>query len=185
MLRRRLGDEAGVGLVELLVAMVILAIIGGVVTNSVITGMQATRRGQARVYAVSDVQKGLERLTREVRAADPVDYIAAGRLRAEVYRDGARYRYTYEVSGGDLRELRERYDSGTWVTVSDQVLVADITNAGVFSYAAADGSALTGLPLDDTDAELTSLVEVTATIVRSLPEQDPVTVTTAVTLRND
>ena len=109
MLRRlqdRSGKEDGFTLVELLVVVMLLSVIGGLVGTSLVTGMRVTSATQSRYDAIHDLQKGVDRLARELRAADPIWYPAPssgipGEASAamEIYRDPPaftiRERFTY------------------------------------------------------------------------------------------
>jgi type II secretory pathway pseudopilin PulG len=207
MLKRRDGfgsDEAGVTLVELLVVVLLLGVVGGTVTASVITSFQASRRGEARVMALNDLQRGIERVGRELRAAEellvepgtePSDEIGA-----EVIRDGQRitYRY-YLVPLGDGAELREdvtrRTLSGDLISQRDGLFIADIANletgSSLFTYFVTDPVTR---QLDEIDCEGLSDVaceqrhatatQIQLTLEKFLPEQPPIQVETVVNIRS-
>lgn len=106
-IRPRLADEDGITLVELLVVMVLMTLIGGAVLSSLVSGMKATASTQTRYDALADLQKSVGRMTRELRAADPLILTAnpavlhpstPERAVVEIYRDAtfsAKLRYTY------------------------------------------------------------------------------------------
>lgn len=87
-LRRPGHAEAGYTLIELLVVLVILGIIGTIVTSTIVNSMQATRREQDRVFTVATAQTALERLSRDVRTADPLVAANLNDVTMLVYRDG-------------------------------------------------------------------------------------------------
>jgi len=175
----RVRAEGGYSLPELLIVMVLLGVIGSVVTNSVVQGMQSTRRAQDRVAALTDLEKSVARIGRELRAACPVRTSTPTQVTVDSERQDTlwRYRYTLDTATQQLSEQRQRYDtaSATWVTVADAPLISDATNTAAFSYV-------------DTDNQATNdpsrVVGLGVTITRDLPEQDDITVTTRLSARN-
>lgn len=175
----RLRSEGGYSLPELLVVMVLLGIIGSIVTNSVVAGMQTTRRAQARVVALTDLEKSVARIGRELRAACPVRTSTPTQVTVDSERADTlwRYRYTLNTTTQQLSEQRQRYDtaSATWVTVVDAPLISDVTNTTAFSYVDTENQAT---------SDPTRVVGLGVTITRDLPEQDAITVSTRLTARN-
>ncbi|MDP9406284.1 MAG: hypothetical protein M3O86_06760 [Actinomycetota bacterium] len=183
--RRRFADERGLGLVEVLVAVTLLVVVAGVVADGVITGFVSTRRGQDRVEALTDVQKVVERMSRELRSACPVRVAEPHRVVVDGYRQGQRLRFEYTLPAGSdvLNEKRQRFDpaTGAWVTLSDKPFAPAITNRtatptlATFSY------------YDETNAATTNPVEAVRlgiALRRQLPEQKPIRVETIVNARN-
>src|SRR5688572_15198620 len=72
MLRKRLRDEDGVSLVELLVVILLMAVIGGAGTTTLVRSMQVSAKTQTRFDALADLQRSVDRMTRELRAAAPL-----------------------------------------------------------------------------------------------------------------
>jgi prepilin-type N-terminal cleavage/methylation domain-containing protein len=204
MLRRLRADQTGVTLVELLVVIIILGVVGGVAMSGIVSGLHATRRGEARVAALNDLQKGIERVGRELRAAeelrfesgsDPADVVIA-----QIVRGGERLRFRYYLAelpdgSAELREdVRRETLSGTLVGTSDGLFIADIANnetdTPLFSYFTAHPvtGELDAIDCDTTQSaclqEHATATQVKLTLERLLPEQDPIRVETVLNIRS-
>lgn len=210
--RRRLHDvliqdQRGFSLVELLVVIVLLGAVGAVVTASIVSGTQSLTKGHARIDALNDLQKGLDRIGRELRAADPLvldpgrDY--ANKLGAEVTRDGRQLRYTYYLvttaAGTELQQDIEVLDSsGAVVSSETGLFITSIANPSMsppvpmFRYYDGAGAEISCDDLDTTtgagqsacrDRHLTA-AQVRFTIARELPRQEPIVLQSVVNVRN-
>ncbi|MGI8876778.1 MAG: prepilin-type N-terminal cleavage/methylation domain-containing protein [Egibacteraceae bacterium] len=186
MLSDRVRSEGGATLVELLVVMVLLSIVGGVVTTGLVSGMQAQRRAQARIDALSELQRAMERTTRELRGADPVISVGGDTVTVHVPAlDGSCAEVTYLRSGTVLREQRASTAPGAGCAAfgapTERNQLSNLANAtvspvvAVFTYADAGGSPVTD-PVD--------VRRIAVTLLRDLPEQDPVRLESTVTIRN-
>ncbi|CAN5323052.1 hypothetical protein BH20ACT9_BH20ACT9_19620 [soil metagenome] len=174
--RARLQGADGITIVELLVVMVVFGVVGSLVASGVIQGLQSSRLAQARVEALADVQKGVGRMSRELRAACPVRTATATQVVVDVRRAGGvdRYGYTLDDAADELRY--EVYEPATaLVPTSDGVLMREVVNTAPFTAYDSDGNVTTD-PKRVT--RLGILVE------RDLPEQDAITVQTDVSARN-
>jgi prepilin-type N-terminal cleavage/methylation domain-containing protein len=204
--RRHPSTEGGFTLIELLVVVIILGVIGSIVTSSVISALVSTRRGEQRVHALNDLQRGIERVGRELRAADPL-VLEPGMdpsegVGAEIIRDGQRIEYRYYLIEADERvELREdvvrRSLNGQLINQQQGLFIADIANletdTPLFTYFYTDPATR---QLREVDCEADGLTEsqclqrhTTATQVRLtleklLPEQPPIQVETVVNIRS-
>jgi prepilin-type N-terminal cleavage/methylation domain-containing protein len=172
--------EAGFTLVELLVVLLLVGVVGSIVTSGLITAMTSTRQTQARIDAMAELQRGAERISRELRAACPIiGTLDPHAVTAAIRRDGERLRHTYQfdIGTGILSQDVTRYDAGSWTTtVSGRPLVQDLVNAdATFTYLDIDGETAV-LPRDVRTVRLT--------MRRDLPEQGPIEVETLVSLRN-
>lgn len=171
-------EDDGFTLIELLIVVVLLSVVGGIVTAGLMGAMESTRQTQDRTEAMAELQRGAERVSRELRAACPiVGTLQADHVEAEIYRDGERWRHTYRLDAAttSLQQDVERYDVPDWVAVfSDRVLINDV-DAVEFVY------------LDDDGATVTMASDVRAVELRfrrDLAEQPPVEISTLVSLRN-
>jgi prepilin-type N-terminal cleavage/methylation domain-containing protein len=71
-LRRRLGAQDGFSLVELLVVMAVFGIVAAIATGSVVQSLRVHREQSERVEQLNRTRVALERVTREIRGANPV-----------------------------------------------------------------------------------------------------------------
>jgi type II secretory pathway pseudopilin PulG len=204
--RSRQDAEAGYSLVELLVVMLMLSVIGGFVTTSVVTGMRTAQATEARTYALADIHRGLERVGRELRAANPIDLDVAGdyagSLGATVVRDGHRVEFRYYLQAQDdgrtdLLEDVQRTDLETGVTEAQNGLfIADIANRDsgtpLFTYFETDDVSkelrqvdCTLLDVDECRQAHQGATQITLTLEKYIEGQDDVIVVeTTVNVRN-
>lgn len=94
--------EGGFTLVELLVAIAVSAVVTGVVAGVVVNAAQTQRRQVAQVDALNAAKVAFERVTRDVRAADPLRVAEPDRVRMDVERDGRARTVTYRLADGRL-----------------------------------------------------------------------------------
>lgn len=186
-IRTAASDESGFTLVELLVVMALMLVVGGVVLNGIVSGLRASERGRQRVVALTDLERAVERMARDLRFADPVDAASATSMTVNVLRDNAgaqvRHRVTYTVAGGAISESRAVYNppsAAAPASTTTRTVIDDLDAATtVFSFAKADGQAWNA----GTDA-LSDLAEIQLDLRRELPDQDPIQVETSVFVRN-
>jgi type II secretory pathway pseudopilin PulG len=194
--------EAGITLVEMLVAIVLFAIVGTMVTNGLVRGMQATRQTQDRVTALADLQKGTERMGRELRAGVPVEVtggLGGFTATVDVRRQSKRYRHAYQVldagvgAGGQpvgrldvTVSVFDPSSSTTPVSVTTTTLLRDLVNrpsdpsTAPFTYyrrGSTTPEVAPALPFATID-------RVEVALQRRLPEQGPIALRSAITIRN-
>lgn len=136
---QRLRGEEGVTLVELLTAIAISVVVMGFITGTVISALQSERRQRAQVAALNDAKLAFERVTRDIRGADPLRTAALDRISLDVKVANASTRtVTYERTGNSLVATEA-------ATGQARTLVADLA-AGqpLFLFHLADGSTATG-----------------------------------------
>ena len=206
MLSARRGREGGFTLVELLVVLVIFGVIGGFVTATIVSALQTSRRAEARIHALNDLQRGIERVGRELRAASPL-FLHEGQAFAEgvgaqVVRGGERILYEYYlIDTGDSVELREdvtrRTLDGDLISEQEGLFIADIANletgTPLFTYFITDPDTgeireldcvAEGLLATDCLNKHLTATQIRLTLEKLLPEAEPIRVETVVNIRN-
>lgn len=173
------GSDRGFSLVETLVVVLLLGVVGAAVTSVVIAHLHTMRSVEESTRAADDVRLAVERVGRELRAAEQVLPPAAGQTPSTVLRfwvdgdaDGARAageEVAYSlVPTGDRVELQR----STSLAPTPTVVVRNLTPASRFDY-------------DDATPTAARLVTVTAE-ADAAPGRDaaPVRMQTSVRLRN-
>ncbi len=186
------GNQAGFTLVELLITMTLLLVVGGIVTSGVTQALATSRRGQARVYALADLETAGQRVTRELRAAIDFDQATGDAVTVDVLRNGGREKHAFAVTtsaGGErqlshTRSIYATVDAATPTSSSTRVLIGEVDAAWVaanpvFTYERADGS-----PWVASAHAVEEIARAQVTLVRDLPEQGNIQVQTAVYVRN-
>ena len=138
---RRLRGEDGVTLVELLTTMALAVVVLGVFVGTIVDASGSSRRQTTRVGALNDSKLAFERVTRDIRRADPLQAAELDRIRLDVRDSGGSVRtVSYERAGDSLISI----DAGTGQTRS---LVGDLASGQpLFVFHLADGSTATGQP---------------------------------------
>ena len=105
-------DERGFTLVEVLVAIVIAGIVGGLTVGVVARSAEQERSTTSHVTTLNEGKTALERMTRDIRAADPVLEAEPDEV-AVVVRDGSSIRWRrWHASDGVLTVEEQRFDPG-------------------------------------------------------------------------
>lgn len=172
------AHEAGASLVELLVVLVLVSVVGTIAVNGLVTAMRVSRQTEARVQAAAELQRATERITRDVRAACPMEVLAADELVGVVHPDtGAARRaiYRYDAATQTLVSATA-VATGPIVPTGEMVVMTDVEPDGaLFTYLDAAGDPVTAAA---------DVRTVRVALRRDLPEQDPVEIETTVALRN-
>lgn len=175
-----LGDDEGLTLVELLVVMVLLAIVGTIIASSIVSGLRADAHARDRIESLEDVQIALERVSRDIRASDPILLAEPNEVMFRVLRDDVCVRITYELDGADLVTSQERFEADCETTIGTgqegTVLRNLDTATDLFSY--------TDEAQDPTDSA-SEIAFVEITFIKGFDLGDnPIEVRTKVGLRN-
>jgi type II secretory pathway pseudopilin PulG len=91
--------------IELMVVIVLMGVIGGAVTNSVVGGMRTSRVLQERTEALAQLEITAGRMARQLRAAAPVEAVTVGAgeaIQVRTFGQGTCVRHTYRVEGSQL-----------------------------------------------------------------------------------
>lgn len=136
---RRLGQQDGASLVELLTALAVSAVVLAFVTGTVIHALRSQDRQVSRVEALNEVKVAFERTTRDIRAADPLRLAGNDRVDLDVDTGtGTTRTVTYEHAGDEL--IVTDAASG-----QPRTMVGDLVSGlRVFQYHLVDGSTATG-----------------------------------------
>ena len=143
-LGRRLRADEGFTLVELLTTMAISSVVVAFVTGTVIHALRTQDRQVDQVAALNDTKLAFERVTRDIRRADPLRVVALDRIRLDVLEaGGVRRTLTYQRSGDALAVTDD-------ATAQTRTLVAGLVpGPPLFLYHLDDGTTVTGeQPLD-------------------------------------
>ncbi|HWH31480.1 MAG TPA: type II secretion system protein [Egibacteraceae bacterium] len=169
-------DERGFTVVEVLVTMSITVVVGALVVTSLIQGSRSTVAAQDRSEGIAELQLALERLSRELRAADPLTAAEADSVELEITRDGQVRRIAYAVTGRELVESRTVGAATTSTVLAQEVDVLALT------YYDDDGDVIAA-PVPT--AGLDDVHRAVIRIERFIPGSgEPIEVQTTVYLRN-
>ena len=137
--RRRLTGDDGVTLVELLTVMVVSGVVLAMVGGTIAHALQAARRQTAQVGALNDSKLAFERVTRDIRGADPLRVAALDRIRLDVRAaDGTVRTVGYERAADRLVAIEAS-------TGESRALVGDLAvGQPLFLFHMVDGSTVTG-----------------------------------------
>lgn len=193
-------EDSGFTTIELLVAMIITTVIGGVVTSGIVASMQVTRRDTNRQTAVEREQQYVERISRDLRIADPLRLANPQDITVDTFPSSKCVRIRYVFQNGLLQSQRLTYNnpaacnsypatvtangnSGLFTLLPN--LVTTGSNASQFTYyndAVASGTNSQFLPTTSTAGLVT---RVTLTLTKLLAEGQPSSsIVTDVELRN-
>ncbi|HVU74539.1 MAG TPA: prepilin-type N-terminal cleavage/methylation domain-containing protein [Mycobacteriales bacterium] len=140
--------DGGFSLVELLVAMLLFTLIGGVITNQTIHAMKQSDAQTRRAAVLSQERNALDRLGRDLRTAGYPILAAQDSSITVAYTAGTLRRqitWAATVSGGATQLTVDETDTNTSnnssTTKQRNVVIAKLQpGAKLFTYYAADGS---------------------------------------------
>lgn len=190
MIRRRLaaaGDE-GFTLIELLVVCTLTVVVGAIAANAMITGMATTQRQSSRTEALNEVKKTFERVTRDVRGANPLITAQGDELKVREEHDGIRRTTRYYLDGDHLVSFVERSNISTGASLGDStsVVLRDIdvpADHQIFRYFDSSGDELEANAGGYYSTGATAIVELDLS-VHLARSDDTVDLSERITLRN-
>jgi prepilin-type N-terminal cleavage/methylation domain-containing protein len=172
-------DQRGFTLIELMVVITLTTLIGGMVLSAVIQTFQTQRRHVAQLEVMNDAKLTLERVGRELRAADPLQVGEASRAEVQISRGGTPQVFSFQLepSAGGTQRLRLCNSAlGTCGAATGRIVLDGIVpTAGyrLFRYYDAAGTEITAASL--TSDELERVVRVRLHLRAGLPGGTAVT----------
>jgi prepilin-type N-terminal cleavage/methylation domain-containing protein len=166
-------DERGVTMVELLVVILLLGVIGSVAMSTISTSLRVQHEQVSHLAALNDLKTAFERMTRDIRAADPLVSATSGQIVSRVCRPTGYVDRTYHVdAGGRLRGP------------ANEVLASGLAyppNSKLFTFTADNGAELN----PETDPSVMNRIKfVTVRVRRPLPHNATIDLTNRVAIRN-
>jgi prepilin-type N-terminal cleavage/methylation domain-containing protein len=168
-MKRRLSDERGFTLVELLIVMVLMGIIMVGVVDVFVSGTRAGADANARLGAQQNTRVALDRLEHEARCATSATLLSSGagvKLTLPSQCSNATGTVSWCVTGGILK----RYPGAACSGAGAVIFVRNITSATPFSLVTGSGD----LPR----------LAITITSDETRSAADAATLTDSITLRN-
>ena len=188
----RAAQDEGFTLVELLVSIVLLGVVGAVVTAGIVTAMKTTRQDELRGDGSAKLRIAVERVSQDVRAADPLRIALPQGLVVDEDRIGKCVRSSYQVASGLLQTQRTTYDSmatcaATPVTALPTsgwtTLLTQVDAVSTFIYYNDNSSS--GTAVVPTPATIPALTRVGVYLQQNQREKrGPVSLSVAIDLRN-
>ena len=204
-------SESGFSVLELLIVMALLGIVMSVVGAGLISMTETTRSTEERSFADTELRNALERIARDLRAANPIDVQSpvslydtqvafevfcstvggtcdSDNLRQMVYRVNAN---VLEVSagGGAFQPLLEPDSGSSLPLTSRQFAVVNSATEPVFTYLDIDGDVIpTGGASPASPERFRDCTRAVRIHIKMITEPGntlaPADITTTVTLRN-
>lgn len=177
------NDDRGFSLVELLVGIAITAVLGGAVVGSVVRTLQVSADATVRVDAMTSLQQAHERMTRNIRAADPVGSASPTDLNLTVWDSPNQRRViSYALVGDTVEQTVATFISptaSTPSTVGTSVVIDGLVQGAepLFTYATSDGTTWNGVAPED-------ITRVSITLVAGSGDGTTIPLTTSVFIRN-
>lgn len=152
----RPADDRGVTVVELLVAIVLSLVVLGVAAGTIVQGLKTQRREVAQVAALNSTRTAFERLTRDLRNANPLHSATATSATMTSTVDGRERTVTYRLAAGRVLVDEGTVDAATGTVLADpqeRQLIAGVeppAGQGMFRWFGPDGVELPS-PVDPED----------------------------------
>jgi prepilin-type N-terminal cleavage/methylation domain-containing protein len=150
---RTRGDaQAGFTMIELLVAMLLMSIIGGILTSAMVNSMKVTRVQDDATRTLIDAKVAMERITREIRGANALTVCQPRTMSFTMTTGTTRTAITFTVQAANATSSEIAEDvtttdltTNTSTTTHKKVLggLAIGVSDAVFTYSDAAGNPLT------------------------------------------
>ena len=134
------GDDSGLTLVELLIAILLSSVVGAIMTTAIVESFTRQSEIDARAQAITTVRQALERTMREIRGANPLDAVGGNHLALrEQSANGDVRALTYSIvgTGSDSSLVLDEVDTpaaGAAVTLPRRTVARHLVNgSSVFS----------------------------------------------------
>lgn len=185
--------QRGMTIIELLVTLGVLAIVVLALTTILFSSTRQSGQTAKRADVQAAARQAMALMTTELRQAGADPSIPPVGVLAIVSGDSVSVRVRSDLSGDGTIQTTEpsedvtySWDSATQVLSRNPGAGATALGSNVtdmrLRYFAADGSALTALPLSTTDAALVTSIDVSLTVTEDGAQ--PITLSTRVNLRN-
>lgn len=166
---KRLRDETGTSLIEVVIALGIFLVLLFAVLLVLDSATRAERGGEARHVALLEVRSAMHRISKDLRQATSIaPSSTTDRIEIDTLIAGEPHGIVFEVAGGEIRRI---IDGGNPVPLAD-----DVTTATPFCFDPPDCVATSpGSP---------SMVRVTLDVEPEVFASGPLTLVTDIKLRN-
>jgi Tfp pilus assembly protein PilE len=179
-LLRRLTDERGVTLIELMIASGLFMLLTGAVLAALDSGVRTERISQARQEALADMRNAMTRMTKELRQAVSVNPAStATALDMQTLIGGDQHRVIYEVAGASPHAVLQRsVDSAAPIVLATRIVAP---TAFCYQY---DDTATPPCLRSTPDPATLSSVRISLTLDPVIFSAGSVTLATDIELRN-
>ncbi|KKL82701.1 hypothetical protein LCGC14_1982140 [marine sediment metagenome] len=126
------GERGGISLIEILVVIPTMLVVFGAVLSIYQVSVHAQDRTENRVRSQMQQQRGLHRITRDLRHATAIDAEASDIIDAWMP-DGLWARYDCSSPNGDCQRLQGTAEDDNY-DLTGPVVIEDVRNHDVFAY---------------------------------------------------
>lgn len=177
------SDDRGFSLIEVLVAATLSTLLGAIMLTGVVRSLGVTAEATTRVETLSDLQRVAERITRNVRVADPLLVATPTQVRMTAYDDVTRRVIEYTHTGASVSQtitIFANHTTGVASSSSTTTIIDGLDQgaAPVFSFLTANGSTWA------TPAPIPAIARVEVHLRGSVDRGTPISITSSAFLRN-
>lgn len=144
-------DDRGFGAIDVLVALAVMTVVGGVITALLVASNHTSRRATAGVTTEGQLLDAVSRITRDIAVSDPIIQATPSLLTVQQLRGEDCVRTRYQVEEDPARQGVHNLVSTTWLLAgqacppadqgmpqgskqTSQVIVRDLTTTDLFTY---------------------------------------------------